>query len=97
MENEMLAMTIFAALASAASDVSGTPLFRRDVEVSLADLDLTNGRHVEELDRRLKRAAWEACGPVHGTDPLTWALAKECQEDALRRARSAARARISKS
>jgi len=97
MENEMLAMTILAAVAGAAASVPNSPSIRRDVEVPITDLDLSRPSDVAELDRRLQRAAWKACGPLDGTNPLAWALVKECHADALERARADARARFSKS
>lgn len=93
----MLAMTIFAALTSAAAGLPSVPVVRRDVEVSIADLDLTDARQVKELDRRLRKAAARACGSVDGTDPSAWAHYKDCFGDALMRARAEAQTRLSRS
>lgn len=89
----MLAMTIVAAMAGALTGEPGASFVRRDVEVPIADLDLSQAGDVAELRRRLGPAASRACGSVDGTDPQARAEHEACRRDALKRAELAYRAR----
>jgi len=60
----------------------------RQLVVSYADLDLSTDRGVRTLDRRLRAAAVEACGPTSDADPAGKNDARDCRAETLSMARA---------
>ena len=56
--------------------------------VSYADLDLSSEAGVRTLDRRIRTAVQQACGPVSDFDPAGKNRARDCQEQTLAAARA---------
>jgi len=56
--------------------------------VSYADLDLSTDRGVRILDRRLRAAAVEACGPTSDADLAGKNDARDCRTETLSTARA---------
>ena len=59
---------------------------RRDVRVSVADLDLGTREGVAELDRRLGQAVVKACGTAHHLEPAALNEVDRCRAAARARA-----------
>jgi UrcA family protein len=78
-------------LAAAALALSGSPAFAQDsreLVVSYSDLDLSTPRGLQILDRRLRAAAAEACGPVSDSDLEGKNDARTCRVETLSIARA---------
>ena len=58
----------------------------RSVTVSIADLDPSSPTDAARLDRRLRAAAREVCGPDQGKDVRARRLTLACEKVALSRA-----------
>jgi len=56
--------------------------------VSYADLDLNSEAGARTLDRRIRTAVQQACGPVSDFDPAGKNRARDCQEQTLAAARA---------
>jgi UrcA family protein len=66
--------------------------FTPDIHVSYQDLDLHNAAGIEALDRRLTRAAGQACGDDRSIDPGVKSAVRHCRAAKLvevRRSRDA--------
>jgi len=74
------------ALALTASPTSAQEV--RQLVVSYADLDLSTDRGVRILDRRLRAAAVEACGPTSDADLAGKNNARDCRLKTLSTARA---------
>jgi UrcA family protein len=69
-------IAFFATPAAAQTPIAGNgPLV-----VSYADLDLRTEAGVRTLDRRIRIAVQQACGPVSAFDPAGKNRARECEE-----------------
>ena len=77
------ALALMSAPASAQSNAEG-----RQLVISYADLDLSSERGVRILDRRLRAAAQEACGPTSESDLEGKNDARECRLETLAYARA---------
>lgn len=75
-----------AAVALAASPTSAQEV--RQLVVSYADLDLSTDRGVRILDRRLRAAAVEACGPTSDADLAGKNNARDCRLETLSTSRA---------
>jgi len=75
----------FALLASAAA-AHADSTEQRSVVVSTKGLDLRKAADVDELYRRLRAAAREACAPLESRSAATQVAWRECREGALQRA-----------
>ena len=72
-------IAFFATPGATQSPIGGTgPLV-----VSYADLDLSSESGVRTLDRRIRTAVEQACGPVSAFDPAGKNRARDCQEQTL--------------
>ena len=56
--------------------------------VSYADLDLSSEAGVRTLDRRIRTAVQQACGPVSDFDPAGKNRVRDCQDQTLALARA---------
>jgi UrcA family protein len=56
--------------------------------VSYADLDLSTDAGVRKLDRRIRSAVEEACGPISSADPAGKNEVRECRAETLASARA---------
>jgi len=56
--------------------------------VSYADLDLSSEAGVRTLDRRIRTAVQQACGPVSDFDPAGKNRVRDCQDETLALARA---------
>ena len=83
----LLTITL-AAFALTFTASSATAEDGRQLVVSYADLDLSTDRGVRTLDRRLRAAAVEACGPTSDADPAGKNDARACREETLSTARA---------
>ena len=79
-------------LAAAAAAFVGSPALAQNgpaqVAVSYADLDLSSRAGVRTLDRRIRTAVEQACGPISSFDPRGKNIVLDCREDTLALARA---------
>jgi UrcA family protein len=77
--------------------IAETPIAAdRTAIVTYADLDLNRGEDVRTLDRRLRSAIEQVCGPVSSADPAGARAVRQCRAElrdrvASRRAQALAR------
>jgi UrcA family protein len=65
-----------------------TPAAGGQLVVSYADLDLSSEAGVRTLDRRIRTAVQQACGPVSDFDPAGKNRVRDCQDQTLALARA---------
>ena len=79
-------------LAAAAAALVASPALAQNgpaqVSVSYADLDLSSRAGVRTLDRRIRSAVEQACGPISSFDPRGKNIVPDCREDTLALARA---------
>jgi UrcA family protein len=80
-----LAIAAFAFTASpAVAQTAGSS----QLAVSYADLDLRTGEGVRMLDRRIRSAVEQACGPISSADPAGTNQVLDCRSETLASARA---------
>ncbi len=80
-------------LAAAAATFTAAPALAQDVAagqivVGYADLDLTSRAGVRTLDRRIRSAVEQACGPISSSDPRGKNQVLDCRAETLALARA---------
>lgn len=80
-------------LAAAAATFTAAPALAQDlgagqVRVGYADLDLSSRSGQRTLDRRIRSAVEQACGPISSFDPRGKNIVLDCREQTLAEART---------
>lgn len=89
-------MTAFLHIAAVAATLLATPVVAQEIDelrsvtVRHDDLDLRRARDVHRLDRRIARAAVEACGSTTSIDPTGKNIARRCRIETVAVAAAAA-------
>lgn len=77
-----------AAVAFAASPAIAQSAGSSQLAVSYADLDLRTDAGVRMLDRRIRSAVEQACGPISSADPAGTNQVRDCRGETLASARA---------
>lgn len=77
-----------AAVAFTASPAIAQPAGSSQLAVSYADLDLRSDAGVRMLDRRIRSAVEQACGPTSSADPAGTNDVLDCRSETLASARA---------
>ena len=84
--NRIIILAALVAAPSLALSLPGAPAFAQDAQsarVSYDDLDLSRERDVRILDRRIRSAVEEACGPESDVDPAGNNEVRRCRTETL--------------
>ena len=87
-------LTLALTFAAAAATLAGSPAVAQDaagagrILVSHADLDLRTETGIRILDRRIRTAVAQACGPTSDFDPVGKNRVLQCRADTLAVARA---------